>query len=459
MQIWWIRRDLRLEDNPALNAAIQAGPDVLPVFILDEHLLAKPAEKRLAFLFAGLRALETNLHCLGSGLVVRRGDPVVEIPRLAVECGAGVVFAEGDISPYALRRDQAVSRQIDLRLVHGLGVHPVTAVRRADGGVYTIFTPYRNVWKALPFNEQVIPAPIALPPIPTLPSYVIPSLTEPEHFPPTGHEAQRRLAAFLDGPVFSYVEARDRLDIDGTSALSPYLRFGMISARSATSAVIQAARSTQDAYSQAGCEAFLDELVWREFYQSILFNFPHVLTTAFNPAMRNIPWRSSPGDLRAWQLGVTGYPIVDAAMRQLAATGWMHNRARMITASFLVKDLLINWQEGERWFKRMLIDGDPAANNGGWQWTAGTGTDAAPYFRIFNPVLQGKKFDPEGNFVRRWLPELATVPHKYLHAPWEMPPDVQRTCGVVIGRNYPSPIVDHSTARQRTLSAFSKQAR
>jgi deoxyribodipyrimidine photo-lyase len=198
----------------------------------------------------------------------------------------------------------------------------------------------------------------------------------------------------------------------------------------------------------------LNELIWREFYQSILCHFPAVLETAFKPALRNIPWRDASEDLQAWQSGLSGYPVVDAAMRQLNTTGWMHNRARMIVASFLTKDLLIDWRLGERYFMQRLLDGDPAANNGGWQWAAGTGTDAAPYFRVFNPILQGKKFDPQGVYVRRWVPELAAVPGAFIHIPWEMPAEVQRQVRCRIGKDYPAPVVDHAFARQRALAAY-----
>ncbi len=446
MNIWWIRRDLRLHDNPVLAAALATGGDVLPVFILDDALLSKPAEKRQGFLYAGLRVLDDDLCRLGSRLIVRRGDPAAEIPRLAREVLAVSVFAEQDVSSYALRRDTAVASQVDLRLVHGLGVHPAGAVTRPDGQPYTVFTPYARAWQALPASERILPAPAALPPVPPVPSETIPDLPAPEHFPAGEREARRRLNTFLNGSIDVYADGRNRLDLDGTSALSPYLRFGMLSARQA----VVAARSAHT----AGAETWLNELIWREFYQSILYHFPGVLKAAFRPALQAIPWRDAPGDLRAWQAGLTGYPVVDAGMRQLAATGWMHNRARMVTASFLVKDLLINWQTGERWFMHQLVDGDPAANNGGWQWIAGTGTDAAPYFRIFNPVLQGQKFDPHGNYVRHWVPELAAVPAKYIHAPWEMSIEDQRAYRTIIGRDYPAPIVEHAFARQRALKAY-----
>jgi len=456
MNIWWIRRDLRLGDNPALSAALQEDSSVLPVFILDEHLLAKTAEKRHAFLFAGLRMLEADLKRLGSGLVVRRGNPVIEIPRLIAECNASAVFAEQDISPYALRRDAAIERRANLRLIHGMGIFPPDAVKRTDGGAYTVFTPYSQIWKNLPFGEGNFLVPVALPAIPKLDTLRLPDLPAPVKFPPGEREALRRLGDFINYRIYRYTDDRNRLDIEGTSTLSPYIRFGMLSARRVAIAAKHAILNAPDAGARAGCETFLDELIWRDFYQSITFHFPEALKTAFNPAMRNIEWHHSAADLLAWQGGYTGYPVVDAAMRQLDATGWMHNRARMITSSFLTKHLLINWQEGERWFMRMLVDGDPSANNGGWQWAAGTGTNAAPYFRIFNPILQGEKFDPQGEYVRRWVPELANVPQKFIHKPWEMPISEQIKSGVVIGRNYPAPIVEHKAARLRALEAYSK---
>jgi deoxyribodipyrimidine photo-lyase len=277
----------------------------------------------------------------------------------------------------------------------------------------------------------------------------LPEFVPVDGFPATREEAETRATAFLSDGVDDYANHRDRMDLDGTSGLSPYLRFGMLSAGRLASAVRQQAGGIP-----AGARTWLNELIWRDFYHAILYHFPYVIHEAFQPKFRHIPWRNTPGDLQAWKDGLTGYPVVDAAMRQLKTTGWMHNRARMITASFLTKDLLINWQEGERWFMDQLVDGDPAANNGGWQWAAGTGTDAAPYFRIFNPVLQGKRFDPLGVYIRRWVPELRPVPDPYIHEPWKIPPLEQSALGFIIGRDYPLPIVDHSQARDRTLAAY-----
>ena len=288
------------------------------------------------------------------------------------------------------------------------------------------------------------------------------SLPIPDHvtetrFPPGEDEAQRRLMNFAhgdDAPIYHYAETRNRPDLAGTSTLSPYLRFGMVSARQAAVTGILAIQSSRNDTSRLGAQTWLNELIWREFFISILAYYPHVLKGSFRPEYNNIPWCNDEPAFTAWKSGQTGYPIVDAAMRQLKQTGWMHNRARMIVASFLVKDLLIDWRWGQSWFMENLIDGDPAANNGGWQWSAGTGTDAAPYFRIFNPVLQGKKFDPQGKYVRRWVPELTSIPQKFIHAPWEMPEQYQTQIGFRLGIDFPHPIVDHSLARERTLEAY-----
>ena len=454
MAIWWIRRDLRLTDNLALQAAFEAGGAFVPVFVLDPTLLARPAERRQAFLFAGLRSLQADLRALGSGLVIRRGDPVQEIPRLAEELGGAPVFAEEDASPYARERDRAVGARATLSLLPGVGAHALGAVVKNDGNPYTVFTPFSRAWKALPFPSPQAGKPLSLPALPALASGEIPALPAPAHFPAGEQEAQRRLESFLDGPIYAYRSQRDRMDLEGTSALSPYLRFGMLSPRQAAQAARAAMADARDEDSRAGAETWLNELIWREFYLSILWHFPQVLSESFVPAGKNIRWRAAPQDLADWQAGRTGYPVVDAGMRQLAITGWMHNRARMICASFLVKHLLINWQEGERWFMQQLIDGDPASNNGGWQWTAGTGTDAAPYFRVFNPVLQGRKFDPQGAYVRRWVPELAGVPDQYIHAPWEMPAELEGAARCRVGVDYPLPIVEHNLARARVLSVY-----
>ena len=449
--IWWIRRDLRLRDNPALEMALRLSDQVVPLFILDPILLEKPAEKRKDFLFAGLNSLDADLRKRGSYLVIRTGDPIVQLTTLMQEVGASHITAEEDYTPYARRRDEAVAKQLPLELALGATVHHPSSVIKPDGGPYTVFTPFSKAWKVLPFPLRSSPQPpehIATPP--NIASQALPMPARSSFFPASESEALRRLDVFFETRVDQYRDSRNFLDQDGTSSLSPYFRFGMISARLAA----QQALSTFQATASPGAETWLNELIWREFYNAILYHFPDVLTRAYNPSLRQIAWRNVPYELEAWKAGLTGFPIIDASMRQLAATGWMHNRGRMIVASFLVKDLLINWQEGERWFMQQLVDGDPAANNGGWQWTAGVGTDAAPYFRVFNPILQSKKFDPLGRYIRRWVTELQNVPDEYIHEPWLMPAALQTSTGVQIGQNYPFPLVDHAAARERTLIAY-----
>ncbi len=455
LALWWIRRDLRLIDNAALNAALTEGFQVLPVFVLDPRLLNLPASRRKAFLFNGLHRLRQELHNRGSDLLLRQGDPLDILSGIFSESGALRIYAEEDYTPYARQRDRRVSQTLPLELVLGATVHHPDMVVKADGKPYTVFTPFSKVWKALPFpSSPPQQAPHSLGDCPRLAGEPIPEGDLPPGFPAAEGEANLRLQTFLGERVAAYAEDRDRLDLPGTSLLSPYLRFGMISARRAAWLTYQRIREAPDAGFRRGAETFLNELIWREFYQAVLYHFPRVLESAFQPALRAIPWRDAPEELHAWQAGLTGVPVVDACMRQLNKTGWMHNRGRMIAASYLVKDLLIDWRAGEKWFMRQLIDGDPAANNGGWQWTAGVGTDAAPYFRIFNPVSQGRRCDPQGDFVRRWLPELTRVPLAYLHEPWLMPEDVQRASNCIIGRDYPAPLVDHREAKERTLAAY-----
>jgi deoxyribodipyrimidine photo-lyase len=466
--IWWVRRDLRLADNQALSAASAASRQVIPLFILDPRLLDSvySGSKRLAFLFAGLRALDADLGQLGGRLVVRQGDPVQVLSEVVDESGAAAIFAEEDISPFARRRDARVAEALPLSLTGGLSVHPLDAVRKGDGEPYTVYTPFSKAWKALPRPGQadLLPAPASLTVPSGLGSLAIPdepALPEEVPFKPGEAEAGRRLQGFIEGgsqAVHGYGQRRNRPDIDGTSGLSPYIRFGMVSLRQAAVAAGQAIEQAPDSTSRKGAETWLNELIWREFYLAILYHFPHVRGRSFRPQYDSIPWDNDQAAFEAWCQGLTGYPIVDAAMRQLADSGWMHNRTRMITASFLVKDLLIDWRWGERYFMQHLVDGDPAPNNGGWQWTAGTGTDAAPYFRIFNPILQSKKFDPDGRYIRRWLPELADVPDKHIHEPWLMPAEAQRQANCRIGNEYPRPIVDHRQARERTLRAYKQDA-
>jgi len=459
--IWWIRRDLRLHDNQALTAAHETARHILPVFILDPGLLSSPyaAKKRVSFLYAGLVSLDASLRQRGSRLIIRHGDPLNELTHLLVETGSQVIYAEPDYSPYARRRDHQVEKRFPVEWTGSPAIHPPGSVLKSNAEPYTVFTPFSRAWRALPApqlpaNDQV-PDSISTPGnIASLPLPDVPPDQNPD-FPAGEAEAQRRLRAFIcsdDLPINEYATARDRLDLRGTSMLSPYLRFGMLSARFAAAAASEKIHSLSGTEDRNGAETWLNELIWRDFYMHILYHFPQVRRQNFR--LRKIAWLNNPEEFAAWCAGCTGFPVVDAAMRQLLESGWMHNRARMIAASFLTKDLLIDWRWGERWFMQNLVDGDPASNNGGWQWTAGTGSDSAPYFRIFNPVSQGKRHDPDGVYTRRWLPELARVPNEAIHEPWRMTSELQNRVGCVIGKDYPAPIIDHTQARQRALQVY-----
>jgi deoxyribodipyrimidine photo-lyase len=466
--IWWIRRDLRLYDNEALAYALEQGEAVLPIFILDPALLNSQyvGEKRLAFLYGGLRQLHAALRERGSRLIVRRGQPRTVLADLLQESQSELIVAEADHSPYAKTRDTAVAQTLPLRLVGSTAVRLPGAILKRDGDPYIVYTPFKKGWLDLPLPQRSqlhstpaqidTPAKLESDPIPNAPA-----LPDSVPFPPGEAEGLRRLQNFVSSSgrsVYDYAEQRNRMDLDGTSRLSPYLRFGMVSPRLVAVEAIEARSRARTENSRKGALVWLQELIWRDFYIHILHHFPHVAQGNFDRQYDRIAWRDDEAGFAAWCEGRTGYPVVDAAMRQLVQSGWMHNRARMIVASFLVKDLLIDWRQGEQFFKQHLVDGDLASNNGGWQWTAGTGTDAAPYFRIFNPTLQAKKFDPHGDFIRRWLPELVSVPDKFIHEPEKMNAVVQRRANCRIGEDYPAPIVDHHAIRDRTLAAY-KEAR
>lgn len=460
--IWWIRRDLRLTDNPALSSALSQGSTVIPVFILDETLIESrfSGRKRLAFLFDGLRDLQHEINQRGGRLIIRRGNPLAVLRNLLAESRARQVFAEHDFSPYARARDGELVNALPLTLhSHPTVVHP-DDVMKDDGDPYTVFTPYARKWKTVVDSPpETIPAPsrFATPDIESLDIPASPRLPESVPFAAGARAGVQRLAGFTHGdqaPIYRYQHERDRLDLDSTSRLSPYLKFGMVSARQAVAAAMTAIEAAQDTGGRESAESWLNELIWREFYAAILHHFPHVRQLEFQEKHRDLDWLNDPEDLDAWSSAQTGYPIVDASIRQLHAEGWMHNRGRMITASFLVKHLLVDWRFGEAHFMQHLIDGDPASNNGGWQWTAGTGNDAAPYFRIFNPVLQSKRHDPDGTFIRTWIPELDQVPDRHIHEPWKMSDAAQRQARCRIGEDYPAPIIDHGFARERALETY-----
>jgi deoxyribodipyrimidine photo-lyase len=447
----WFRSDLRIADNTALAALAERAEQWLPVFVLDPRLLG--SEPRSRFLLASVARLSRDLGARGVPLLVRRGEPERVLPRLLHETGARLVSWNEGITPFARRRDADVRRAIQ-----GAGgeviarrddvIFAAPALRTREGAAYTVYTPYRNAWwrrfreephrprrlRALPaaipgFAADRVPAPRA-------------RRAEPE-LPTAGEDAaRRRLARFLERSAARYHVDRDRPDLDATSGLSPYLRFGAISVRQCFERAEQAAAA--DPRLARGVAKWLDELVWREFYAAILEEHPRVLRGSYRREYAALAWNDDAAAFAAWCEGRTGYPIVDAGMRQLRETGWVHNRVRMIVASFLTKDLLLDWRAGERHFFASLVDGDPASNNGGWQWSASTGTDAQPFFRIFNPVAQGRRFDPHGDYVRRWVPELRGAPDAHVHAPWlgDRP------------ASYPPPIVDHAERRVEALARY-----
>ena len=452
----WFRRDLRVADHPALASAAARGP-VVCLWVCDPALLARRhhrAPARLAFLRDGLVALDAELRDRGGALVIRSGDPVRIVPAMAREVDAQSVAWTREISPWGTARDAAVA--VALAAV-GVDTHEHDGdlvARPADipgpsGDGYRVFTPFFRQWSALAVPAH-IPAPDRLdgPDLWSEHPAALGSVASPVVAGPAA--ARAALVSFVSGgSADGYVEGRDALERDAaTSHLSAYLRFGMC-----TGAQIGRALGLPGGLS-AGRHAFWRQIAWREFYHHHLARNPDVARMALRASYRRIAWADDPAGFAAWCAGRTGYPLVDAGMRQLDASGWMHNRARMVCASFLVKDLLIDWRRGERVFMQRLVDGDPANNNGGWQWTAGTGTDAAPYYRIFNPVLQSRRFDPSGTYLRRWVPELRDVPERWIHEPWRMTDVEQRAAGCVIGSDYPAPIVDHHARRDLALARY-----
>ena len=458
--IHWFRRDLRVTDNTALSEAIRRAEQVIPVFVLEDAFQTGPdvGAARAAFLLRSAEALRRNLETLGYPLVIRRGKSVEVIPALAKELGAEAVFANRRYEPYALRRDDKI-----FNALNGMGVGfeifkdavawEEREILTQAGNPFTVFTPYSKAWKAkappAAFG-RIPPAKVKLPAIrsdelPLDPAALGHSLTQSVQ-EPGEHAALETLKTFLAGPVFRYAEARNHPAEQGTSLLSAHLRCGTVGPRTIYSR-LKAAREKATPDQQRHCDVWLGELIWREFYLQILVNFPHVTKGAFRAEYDRLEWSTNEAHFQAWCAGMTGYPIVDAAMRCLNATGNMHNRLRMIVAMFLTKDLPISWQRGERYFMKQLVDGDLAANNGGWQWSAGTGTDAAPYFRIFNPVSQGEKFDAQGRFVRQWVSELASLPDELIHRPWENPLMASRA-------KYPPRLVLHEEQRPKCLAMF-----
>jgi deoxyribodipyrimidine photo-lyase len=464
--IHWFRRDFRITDNTALTAAVAAvaaaGPDgeVIPVYIASEwegsHEWTGSA--RQEFLCGCLASLAKNLEAIGGRLIIRRGDAVEELEKLVAETGATEIFANRDPDPFgraveARLEIMAKARGLELFLPKDACIHEQHEVLTGQGTIFRVFTPYSKVWFGLPkrtpgpaIKKLTTPTDISSLPLPQLSDWGLSSSTI---LPEPGERAAReRLKVFIAGPIAFYGERRDLMGVNGTSHLSQDLRFGLISPRQ----IYAAAKNVEESLppeERRSAMKFLAEIVWREFYMQLLWHYPELLKQEFNTTWRGMEWpglKGCPEAFERWCTGRTGFPIVDAAMRQLAATGWMHNRARMITAMFLTKDLHLDWRLGEAFFMRSLVDGEIASNNGGWQWSAGTGADAAPYFRIQNPWSQTKRYDPEGTYIRTWIPELRNVSNASLLEP--------SADGRSIAPGYPAPMLDHSAERDRTLELF-----
>jgi deoxyribodipyrimidine photo-lyase len=466
----WFRRDLRDFDHAALAQALRRHARVFCVFVFDTEILEPlrqrglVTDRRVDFILHAVRELDAALRARGGGLLVRHGQAIEEIPRLAAELAVAGVFANHDHEPAACRRDETVAASLarDGRAFHSFKdqvIFECDEVLTKTGTTFSVFTPYARAWRSrlapgdlAAHDCTAQPGQLAVPHaghfIPPAPTYFT---LEQLGFAPTDLPRLKMPCGMSGGAALfddfltrldRYHEQRDFPAIKGTSGLSPHLRFGTVSIRQLAAAAH--AHSLQPG--GRGAEVWLNELIWRDFYQMILWHRPDVVGHAFKPTYDALAWDDAPGLFAAWQTGHTGYPLVDAAQRQLLQSGWMHNRLRMVTASFLTKDLGIDWKLGEQHFADWLLDYDLASNNGGWQWAASTGCDAQPWFRIFNPVTQSERFDPQGTFIRRYVPELETVPDKFIHAPWRMaekaPP------------GYPPPVVDHAVARERTLARY-----
>lgn len=465
--IVWFRRDLRVEDNPALTVAAAGGQPVIGLFVLEEGPDVRPLGGAARWwLDRSLRALAASLEARGSRLILRRGPPREVVRQVVEETGAGGLFWNRRYTPGPVKRDTELMETLD---VAGLDVRSFNAslvnepwrVKTGQGGPFKVFTPYWRKARATVEDAPLLPAPERLNPPGGWPrSDVIedwalsprtPDWSEGFAWTPGEAGAHDQLEQFIAQALAAYGEGRDQMALGGTSGLSPHLHWGEIGPRQ----IRRRLQLAQDQGASHGqCEAVLRQLGWREFNCQLLFHFPDLAKANLRPEFDAMAWRDDPDGLRAWKRGRTGYPVVDAAMRQLWASGWMHNRARMVVASFLIKDLLIDWREGEAWFWDTLVDYDAANNAANWQWVAGSGADAQPFFRIFNPVTQGEKFDPGGAYVRRWIPELADLPDDVIHAPWLADPVTLRTAGVDLGRTYPHPMVDHKAARERALAAY-----
>lgn len=475
--IVWFRDDLRVSDHAALHAASETGSPLICAFILDEESAAlRPPRSRPHggaskwWLAQSLRSLDASLKTVGQNLVLRRGSSADVLAKLAKETGASIVYCIGIEIESEKKLEADVSDALDkigveLKVATSdLLVEP-SRIRNAEGRGLRVFTPFWKRVLAMGDPPKPLPAPKKLAPGPKIKSDELKSWklepTKPdwagglrETWTPGEAAAQRRLKEFLDSGIKGYSTLRDRPDRDNTSRLSPHLRFGEISPRQVWYAAHFAA--AQKPTLSGDVAKFLSELGWREFSRHLLYDHPKLAEKNLQDSFDEFPWKRDAKAFRAWTRGLTGYPIVDAGMRELWHTGVMHNRVRMVVASFLVKHLLIDWRDGEKWFWDTLVDADPGSNPASWQWVAGSGADAAPYFRVFNPILQGVKFDPDGAYVSKWIPELARLDRKFIHQPWEATPMELAAAGITLGKTYPEPIVDHKVGRERALAAYAK---
>ena len=468
----WFRHDLRLDDNPALLAAIERGESMVPVFVWSPEEEGKwpPGSASRWWLHHSLTSLRQQLRSLGSDLVIRRGNTLAELQRLGEECRADAVFWNRRYEPAIVERDTALKSALRQRgwtvqSFNGQLLFEPTQLQTRGGQPFQVFTPF---WKAcLAHSEpnEPEPAPDRLPAPKTWPQSVqlealrlLPKIDWASGmraaWQPGSEGAVQRLQSFLEAGLETYPTDRDRPDRVGVSSISPHLHFGEIGPRRVWHEVKRLAVREKRATLDRAAESYLRELGWREFGHHLLYHFPRTTDAPLRAEFAAFPWYDRPNEVTAWQRGQTGYPLVDAGMRQLWTTGWMHNRVRMVVASFLVKDLLVPWQTGARWFWDTLVDADLANNTLGWQWSAGCGADSAPFFRIFNPVMQGERFDPLGEYVRRWVPELSQLVVPWLHRPWTASPAMLAEAGVELGKTYPFPLVDHAEARHRALTAF-----
>lgn len=464
--LFWFRRDLRSEDNAGLAAALRSCEAVTCVFVFDRailDLLENRADRRVEFIHASVIELKAEIEKLGGELIVSYADAREAIPRIARNLNIGAVFANEDYEPVACARDTAIAKTLAdqgaaLHLYKDTVVFAKSEILTQAGGTFSVFTPYKRAWLKkltdsalaahnVATHRAAFARPQAKTHVPTLASMGFLPTNITKLVTPGISGANDALADFLTR-LDSYQDARNFPAIKGVSYLGVHNRFGTISIRR----LARVAHAETLRKANPGAETWLSELIWREFYFQILWHHPHVATRAFKPAYDALPWSNDPALFRVWCEARTGYPIVDAAMRQINQTGYMHNRLRMIVASFLTKDLLIDWRWGEKYFAEHLNDFDLAANNGGWQWAASTGCDAQPYFRIFNPVAQSERFDPVGKFIRRYLPELNAVPDKFIHAPWLMP--AREREAIKLDQVYPAPIVEHAVAREKALAMY-----